>query len=169
MVALMEMFIPEKKAKKGEPIIKFTAEDYLELYNTLRDLGFVVPCKGCFDAAGRFKMLPSVAQKFAAEVNAVIDERNKDPKAFDEKLKAKAGEETTIEGLPTTASTKSAAIAVGVAGDNLTEHVKWTQLMSADGQTKMHPDWGGIFVHGRELAPEGLKTSSFQSHTTEIS
>ena len=145
MVALMEMFIPEKKAKKGEPIIKFTAEDYLELYNTLRDLGFVVPCKGCFDAAGRFKMLPSVAQKFAAEVNAVIDERNKDPKAFDEKLKAKAGEETTIEGLPTTASTKSAAIAVGVAGDNLTEHVKWTQLMSADGQTKMLSDWGGIF------------------------
>ena len=144
MVALMEMFVPEKKAKKGEPEIKFTSEDYLELYNTLKDLGFVVPCKGCFDAAGRFKMLPSVAQKFAAEVNAVIDERNKDPKAFDDKLKAKSAEKT-IDGLPTTASTKSAAIAVGVAGDNLTEHVKWTQLMSADGQTKMLSDWGGIF------------------------
>ena len=144
MVALMEMFVPEKKAKKGEPEIKFTSEDYLELYNTLKDLGFVVPCKGCFDAAGRFKMLPSVAQKFATEVNAVIDERNKDPKAFDDKLKAKSGEKT-IDGLPTTASTKSAAIAVGVAGDNLTEHVKWTQLMSADGQTKMLSDWGGIF------------------------
>ena len=144
MVALMEMFIPEGKVKKGETPIKFTSEDYLELYNTLKDLGFVVPCKGCFDAAGRFKMLPSVAQKFAAEVNAVIDERNKDPKAFDDKLKAKSGEKT-IDGLPTTASTKSAAIAVGVAGDNLTEHVKWTQLMSADGQTKMLSDWGGIF------------------------
>ena len=144
MVALMEMFIPEKKAKKGEPEIKFTADDYLELYNTLRDLGFVVPCKGCFDAAGRFKMLPSVAQKFAAEVNAIIDERNKDPKAFDEKLKAKQGEKTA-SGLPATASTKSAAIATGVAGDNLTEHIKWTQLMSADGQTKMLSDWGGIF------------------------
>lgn len=144
MVALMEMFVPEKKAKKGEPEIKFTSEDYLELYNTLKDLGFVVPCKGCFDAAGRFKMLPSVAQKFAAEVNALIDERNKDPKAFDEKLKAKPGEKT-VGGLPATAATKSAAIAAGVAGDNLTEHVKWTQLMSADGQTKMLSDWGGIF------------------------
>ena len=176
MVALMEMFIPEKKAKKGEPAIKFTADDYLELYNTLKDLGFVVPCKGCFDAAGRFKMLPSVAQKFAAEVNAVIAERNKDPKKFDEKLKAKSGEKTA-SGLPATSSTKSDAIAVGVAGDNLTEPIKWTQLMSADGQTKMLSDWGGIFRAwqrtgaGRpkdKLLPEPYYGDIVSSHTTII-
>lgn len=176
MVALMEMFIPEKKAKKGEPVIKFTADDYLELYNTLKDLGFVVPCKGCFDAAGRFKMLPSVAQKFAAEVNAVIAERNKDPKKFDEKLKAQSGEKTA-SGLPATSSTKSAAIAVGVAGDNLTEPIKWTQLMSADGQTKMLSDWGGIFRAwqrtgaGRpkdKLLPEPYYGDIVSSHTTII-
>lgn len=176
MVALMEMFIPEKKAKKGEPVIKFTADDYLELYNTLKDLGFVVPCKGCFDAAGRFKMLPSVAQKFAAEVNAVIAERNKDPKKFDEKLKAQSGEKTA-SGLPATSATKSAAIAVGVAGDNLTEPIKWTQLMSADGQTKMLSDWGGIFRAwqrtgaGRpkdKLLPEPYYGDIVSSHTTII-
>ena len=167
MVELMDMF----EAENG-----FSSEDYLELYNTLKDLGFVVPCKGCFDAAGRFKMLPSVAQKFAAEVNAVIDERNTNPEAFDAALKAKSGEKT-IGGLPTTASTKNDAIRVGVAGDNLTEHIKWTQLMSADGQTKMLSDWGGIFRAwqrtgaGRpkdKLLPEPYYGDIVSSHTTII-
>ena len=124
--------------------IRFTPDDYLELYNTLKDMGFVVPCKGCFDAAGRFKMLPSIAQKFADEVNAVIDERNSNPEAFDAALRAKKGDKT-VSGLPAAANIKNDAIRVGVAGDNLTEHIKWTQLMSADGQTKMLSDWGGIF------------------------
>ena len=156
MVALMPLFNMSKKdevtitdmqgkEKTQKVEIGFSQDDYLELYSTLKDLGFVVPCKGCFDAAGRFKMLPSVAYKFAAAVNAVIDERNADPEAFDAALKAKAGKSATVEGLPTAAKTKLDAIRAGVAGDNLTEHVKWTQLMSADGQTKMLSDWGGIF------------------------
>ena len=156
MVALMPLFNMSKKdevtimdmqgkEKTQKVEIGFSQDDYLELYSTLKDLGFVVPCKGCFDAAGRFKMLPSVAYKFAAAVNAVIDERNADPEAFDAALKAKAGKSATVEGLPTAAKTKLDAIRAGVAGDNLTKHVKWTQLMSADGQTKMLSDWGGIF------------------------
>lgn len=155
MIELMEQFNvarTDKEDRKGAdgktrkvPVdIRFTPDDYLELYNTLKDMGFVVPCKGCFDAAGRFKMLPSVAQKFADEVNAVIDERNTNPEAFDEALRAKKGAKTE-SGLPATSSSKNDAIRVGVAGDNLTEHIKWTQLMSADGQTKMLSDWGGIF------------------------
>jgi hypothetical protein len=188
MVALMELFNMSKKDKitikdmkgkeKNQKVeIGFSQDDYLELYNTLKDLGFVVPCKGCFDAAGRFKMLPSVAYKFAAAVNAVIDERNADPEAFDAALKKKAGKTTTIDGLPTSAKTKLDAIRAGVAGDNLTEHVKWTQLMSADGQTKMLSDWGGIFRAwqrtgaGRpkdKLLPEPYYGDIVSSHTTII-
>ena len=189
MVSLMEMFEvakvdAEKEFKnikgKKKPLkvdIRFTSEDYLELYNTLKDLGFVVPCKGCFDAAGRFKMLPSVAQKFAEVVNAVIDERNTNPEAFDAIVKSKAGASATIEGLPTSASNKLDAIRVAVAGDKLTEHVKWSQLMSADGQTKMLSDWGGVFRAwqrtgaGRpkdKLLPEPYYGDIVSSHTTII-
>lgn len=188
MVALMELFNMSKKdeittktldgkekTKKVE--IGFSQDDYLELYNTLKDLGFVVPCKGCFDAAGRFKMLPSVAYKFAAAVNAVIDERNADPEAFDAALKSKVKKNAAQNGLPTSAKTKLDAIRAGVAGDNLTEHVKWTQLMSADGQTKMLSDWGGIFRAwqrtgaGRpkdKLLPEPYYGDIVSSHTTII-
>ena len=165
----------KEKTKKVE--IGFSQDDYLELYNTLKDLGFVVPCKGCFDAAGRFKMLPSVAYKFAAAVNAVIDERNADPEAFDAALKSKVKKNAAQNGLPTSAKTKLDAIRAGVAGDNLTEHVKWTQLMSADGQTKMLSDWGGIFRAwqrtgaGRpkdKLLPEPYYGDIVSSHTTII-
>lgn len=123
----------------------FTSNDYLRLYETLRDMGFVVPCKGCFDAAMRLKMLPSVAQKFVAQVNKTIDERNADPAKFDAELQARTGDSATIGGLPTSAKNKEDAIRIGVAGDNLTEHLDWTQLMSAEGQTKALSDWGGIF------------------------
>lgn len=123
----------------------FTSDDYLRLYETLRDLGFVVPCKGCFDAAMRLKMLPSVSRKFVDLVNKTIDERNKDPQAFDDALRASAGEDATIEGFPTSSKNKDQAVRVGVAGDNLTEHISWAQLMSAEGQTKALSDWGGIF------------------------
>ena len=188
MVALMELFNPTKagtekvvdengKVVEKKVEVTFGSADYLELYNTLKDLGFVVPCKGCFDAAGRFKMLPSVATKFAQVVNSVIDERNRDPEAFDAMVKATAGEEKTVEGLPTTAENKLAAIRIGVAGDKLTEHVKWTQLMSADGQTKMLSDWGGIFRAwqrtgaGRpkdKLLPEPYYGDIVSSHSTII-
>lgn len=123
----------------------FTSDDYLRLYTTLHDLGFVVPCKGCFDAAMRLKMLPSVAQKFVSLVNKTIDERNQNPEAFDADLRAMAGDNPTVGGLPTSAQNKEMAVRIGVAGDNLTEHINWTQLMSAEGQTKALSDWGGIF------------------------
>lgn len=188
MIALMELFKPVKAGKEnivdenGKVVEKkmevtFSSADYLELYNTLKDLGFVVPCKGCFDAAVRFKMLPSVATKFAEVVNSVIDERNRDPEAFDAKVRATAKEEKTISGLPTTAGDKLAAIRVGVAGDQLTEHVKWTQLMSAEGQTRMLSDWGGIFRAwqrtgaGRpkdKLLPEPYYGDIVSSHSTII-
>lgn len=203
-----------KKEDRG-----FTSSDYLTLYETLRDLGFVVPCKGCFDAAMRFKMLPSVAQNFVELVNATIDERNKDPKAFDKALadstvalregakeaaakasaknkeynanlrKRKAEAEkrqaeieaynaanpnkkpktlgkahaqalatpfkdekvapklvaSLVKNLPLSAENKELAVKIGVAGDNLKKHITWTQLMSAQGQTKALADWGGIF------------------------
>ena len=125
----------------------FTSDDYLRLYETLRDMGFVVPCKGCFDAAMRLKMLPSVARKFVELVNKTIDERNADPEAFDRKVRsmAKPGSDTTVEGFPAATGNKADAIRVGVAGDRLTEHISWAQLMSAEGQTKALADWGGIF------------------------
>lgn len=143
MVKIMQTI--DASAKDG-----FTSEDYLRLYETLRDMGFVVPCKGCFDAAARFKMLPSVAKNFVDLVNKTIDERNKDPEAFDAKLRAIAeakgdASKMTIGGLPTASATKADAIRVGVAGDQLTEHITMEQLMSAEGQTKMLADWGGIF------------------------
>lgn len=123
----------------------FTSDDYLRIYQVLRDKGFVVPCAGCFDAAARFKMLPSVAKNFADLVNKTIDERNADPEAFDAKVKAMAKGETTIEGLPTSANTKQDAIMIGVAGDKLTEHITSEQLLSAQGQTDMLATLGGIF------------------------
>ncbi len=142
---MVELMLMMGKSPKG-----FTSEDYMRLYEVMRDLGLNVPCKGCFDAAARLKMLPSVSQNFVDAVNATIDERNKNPEAFDEALresvrgKNKKGDKT-INGLPGKASTKADAIRVGVAGDNLTEHITWTQLMSAEGQSKALSDWGGIF------------------------
>ncbi len=142
---MVELMLMMGKSPKG-----FTSEDYMRLYEVMRDLGLNVPCKGCFDAAARLKMLPSVSQEFVNLVNATIDERNKDPEVFDEALresvrgKKKKGDKTT-NGLPDKASTKADAVRVGVAGDNLTEHITWTQLMSAEGQTKTLSDWGGIF------------------------
>jgi len=135
-------YVENNEGKTG-----FDADDYLRLYETLRDMGFVVPCKGCFDAAARFKMLPSTAQRFVNLVNATIDERNQDPEKFDAELKdiAKSDKQRTIEGLPASASTQREAVRIGVAGDNLTEYISWTQLMSAEGQTKALTDWGGIF------------------------
>lgn len=123
----------------------FTSDDYLRLYETLRDMGFVVPCKGCFDAAVRLKSLPTVSKKFVELVNKIIDERNADPVAFDRKVRAKAGDNATISGLPGSANNMEDAIRTGVVGDNLTEHISWAQLMSAEGQTKALSDWGGIF------------------------
>ena len=125
----------------------FTSDDYLRLYETLRDMGFVVPCKGCFDAAMRLKMLPSVARKFVDLVNKTIDERNENPEEFDRKVRAmvKNGGETTVEGFPVATGNKADAVRVGVAGDKLTEHISWAQLMSAEGQTQALADWGGIF------------------------
>ena len=142
MVELMAS-LPTKSVDGYE--LSMTGDDYMTLYGIMREMGFVVPCKGCFDAAARFKMLPSVAQKFAADVNRVVDERNADPEAFDAKVKAMAGKETTVEGLPVSAKNKELAIMVGVAGDKLTEHISWTQLMSAEGQTKMLADLSGVF------------------------
>lgn len=122
----------------------FKSDDYLRLYETLRDMGFVVPCKGCFDAAARFKMLPSTAQNFIKLVNDTIDERNADPEAFDKALREAPGVKVP-NGLPASASNKEYAVRVAVAGDNLTDHVNWTQLMSAQGQTQALSDWGGLF------------------------
>lgn len=133
------------KAKNKSYDISMISQDYLDLYDVLREKGFVVPCKGCFDAAVRFKMLPSVAQKFASDVNDIVDERNKNPEKFDAELRAKAGAATTIDGLPTTAKTQRDAIKLGVAGDNLTEHIDWTDLISAEGQGKILANNGGIF------------------------
>ena len=131
---------PAKNYKEG-----FTSDDYLRLYETLRDMGFVVPCKGCFDAAVRLKMLPTVSKKFIERVNQIIDERNADPEAFDKKVRASAGSDATITGLPGSAHNIEEAIRTGVVGDNLTEHINWAQLMSAEGQTKALSDWSGIF------------------------
>lgn len=142
MVDLMlKMTETAKDEKEG-----FTSDDYLRLYETLRDMGFVVPCKGCFDAAMRLKMLPSVSRKFVDLVNKTIDERNADPEAFDESVRAMAGKKkTTVQGFPAATGNKADAVRVGVAGDKLTEHISWAQLMSAEGQTKALADWGGIF------------------------
>ena len=123
----------------------FTSDDYLRIYQVLRDKGFVVPCAGCFDAAARFKMLPSIAKNFADLVNKTIDERNADPEAFDAKVKAMAKGKKTIEGLPTSANTEQDAIMIGVAGDKLTEHITSEQLLSAQGQTDILANLGGIF------------------------
>ena len=140
---MVDLMLAMQKGKKG-----FTSDDYMTLYNTLDDLGFVVPCKGCFDAAARFKMLPSVSQEFVDLVNETIDRRNKDKEAFDNRLrelaKKKKGKPLP-NGLPASASNKEEAIEIGVAGDDLTEHITWTQLMSATGQTNALYDWGGVF------------------------
>jgi hypothetical protein len=138
---MVELMIEINKSHKDG----YTSADYMRLYETLRDLGLNVPCKGCFDASARFKMLPSVSRKFVDLVNETIDKRNADPEAFDAAVRKMAGKETTVNGLPTTAKNKANAIAIGVAGDKLTEHISWTQLMSAEGQTKALADWGGIF------------------------
>lgn len=137
--------VREKDASGKTYDLSFAADDYTMLYDILKDMGFVVPCKGCFDAAGRFKMLPSVAQKFAQDVNDVIDERNKNPKKFDKAVKAEAKGEASAEGFPVKYGDKMAAIRAGVAGDNATEHIQWTDLMSAEGQTKLLATHGGIF------------------------
>lgn len=126
----------------------YTSHDYQRLYETLRDLGFVVPCKGCFDFSMRDRMLPSVAQKFADLVNETIDRRNKDPEAFDQSIRDWAKEhnkKTDINGFPLKVDNKEMAVAVGVAGDKLTKHFGWSQLMSAKGQTQALADYGGIF------------------------
>lgn len=144
MVHMAEFGYDAKASDEGHRS-GFKSEDYTRLYATLRDKGFVVPCKGCFDAAARLKMLPSVAQNFVDLVNKTIDERNRNPKKFDAALRKKAKGATTANGLPVSAGNKADAVKVGVAGDNLTEHISWTQLMSAEGQTKALSDWGGIF------------------------
>ena len=123
----------------------FTSDDYLRLYRTLNDMGFVVMCKGCFDASMRIRMLPSVSRKFVDLVNRIIDERNQNPEVFDDNVRSMAGNTATIEGFPVAAGNKEMAVRIGVAGDKLTEHIKWPQLMSAEGQTKALSDWGGIF------------------------
>lgn len=139
---MVDLMLAMQKGKKG-----FTSDDYMTLYNTLDDLGFVVPCKGCFDAAARFKMLPSTSQKFVDLVNETIDRRNKDKEAFDNMLRARAAKAGSAlpNGLPSSAKNKEEAVEIGVAGDDLTEHITWTQLMSAEGQTKALYDWGGVF------------------------
>ncbi|MDD5870911.1 MAG: hypothetical protein PUC77_05410, partial [Bacteroidales bacterium] len=43
----------------------FKSNDVVRLYEVLGEMGFVIPCKGCYDAAARFKRLPGDAQKFA--------------------------------------------------------------------------------------------------------
>ena len=177
MVHMADFTRNPKKKKEGERS-GFTSDDYLRLYETLRDMGFVVPCKGCFDAAARFKMLPSTSQNFIYLVNEIIDERNKNPKAFDDKLrKMTTPDKADAQGFPTSASTQEMAVRIGVAGDQLTKHVDWTQLMSAEGQTKALSDWGGIFRAwqrtgaGRpkdKLLPEPYTGQIMQSTSTII-
>lgn len=124
----------------------FTSNDYSTLYQVLKDKGFVVPCAGCFDFAMRLKMLPSVAQKFVQLTNEVIDERNKNPEAFDEMIRQRAKEgKQTVEGLPISASDKKKAIELAVVGDNLTEHLDWHDFLSAEGQTEILSKYGGLF------------------------
>lgn len=123
----------------------FKSNDVVRLYEVLGEMGFVIPCKGCYDAAARFKRLPGDAQKFAELVNSYIDKRNKDPKKFDEDLRktAKVGD-STVDGLPTKAATKERAIEIAVAGDNITEHIDWREFMTADGQTNMLSKYSGL-------------------------
>ena len=156
----------------------FTSDDYMRLYETMRDMGLNVPCKGCFDAAPRMKMLSSVARKFADEVNAVIDERNADPEKFDNELKekAKGKKKQAVNGLPVTYVNRADAIRAAVSGDGITEHIDWRQLMSAEGQTSMLSEYGGLFRAwqktgaGRpkdKLLPEPY-TGALTSQTTTI-
>lgn len=149
MVKLMGI-INDNQAGKGDKYQKgFNSDDYMRLYETLRDMGINVPCKGCFDAAARLKMLASVSQKFVDLVNETIDRRNKNPEKFDAELRKKAEGESaskiTEVGFLGSGESKKAAIEIGVAGDNLTEHITWEQLMSAEGQTKALKEWGGVF------------------------
>lgn len=125
----------------------FGRKDYARLYQTLKDLGITVPCPGCFDFATRLDMLPSSAKKFTDAVNKVIDERNKDPEAFDNKLRnrARAKGNALANGLPASAKNTQEAIEVAVAGDNATKHIHWHDMLTADGQTGMLADYGGIF------------------------
>ena len=119
-------------------IKNYKSADLTRLYEVLGDMGFVVPCKGCYDAAARFKRLPGDAQKFAELVNSYIDKRNEDPNKFDEDLrKAAKGGETTVDGFPLKATSKESAIAIAVAGDKITEHIDWREFMTAEGQTNM--------------------------------
>ena len=156
----------------------FTSDDYMRLYETMRDLGLNVPCRGCFDAAPRMKMLSSVARNFADEVNAVVDERNADPEKFDNELMEKANgkKKRAVNGLPVTYSSRADAIRAAVAGDGITEHIDWRQLMSADGQTSLLAKYGGLFRAwqktgaGRpkdKLLPEPY-TGALTSQTTTI-
>ena len=149
MVKLMGI-INDNQVGKGDKYQKgFNSDDYMRLYETLRDMGLNVPCKGCFDAASRLKMLASVSQKFVDLVNETIDRRNKNPEKFDAELRKKAEGESaskiTEVGFLGSGESKKAAIEIGVAGDNLTEHITWEQLMSAEGQTKALKEWGGVF------------------------
>lgn len=142
----------------------FTSNDYGTLYQVMRDGAFVVPCKGCFDFAGRLKMLAKVSHTFADEVNQAVDERNKNHEAYDRKLRADARKAqnkenqkaeakgstpdqkmSTIGELPLTAATRKRAIRIAVAGDNITQHIDWRDLMTADGQTGLLAQYGGLF------------------------
>ena len=148
MVALMNMLTPAKVKDKNKVYdMRMTASDYTLLYDIMRSMGYVVPCKGCFDAAGRFKMLPSVAQKFIQDVNDAVDERNKDPKKFDAAVRKGKGKNTAVseDGTPVTGATKDEAIRVAVMGDKLTHHLNWYDLITAEGQTNMLANHGGIF------------------------
>ena len=148
MVALMNMLTPTQVKDKNKVYdIRMTASDYTLLYDILKNMGYVVPCKGCFDAAGRFKMLPSVAQKFVQDVNAAVDERNKNPKKFDAAVRKAKGKNTAVseDDIPVTGTTKDEAIRVAVAGDKLTHHLNWYDFITAEGQTNMLTNYGGVF------------------------
>lgn len=123
----------------------FESDDYMRAYEVMRDMGVNVPCKGCFDAAARFKMLPSVAIKFVKLVNKEIAERNKNPEKYDEKIKQQESKGRTADGMPVTGKTKLLAIKAAVAGDKLTEPMTFQTLMSAKGQVKTLIENGGIF------------------------
>lgn len=143
MNAMMETEIAKSKHTMGN----FGKKDYERLYQVLKDLGFTVPCPGCFDFATRLQMLPSVAKDFTDKVNKIVDERNKDPEAFDNKLKEQARKKGNAlpNGLPSTAIGTEAKMRVAVAGDNLTTHIDWRDMLTADGQTGMLAKYGGVF------------------------